>query len=77
MIKYPWQYKDLNKMPDWVKEQSSIREGIPNIIWMHTLEGEKPAQIGDWVYMDSRGNVHVSKENPKKSLFSRIFKRSK
>ena len=72
-----WRYSNIDKMPEWVKEQSSIREGIPNIIWVHTMEGEKPCYFGDWVYMDSRGNVHVSEKNPKRSLFSRIFKRSK
>ena len=39
------------------------------------VEGEKPCHFGDWVYMDSRGNVHVSEKNPKRSLFSRIFNR--
>jgi len=64
-------------MPQFVKEQSSIREGIPNIIWVHTMEGEKPCHFGDYIHMDSRGNVHVSEKNPKRSFFSKIFKRSK
>ena len=72
-----WRYNNIDKIPQWAKEQSSIREGIPNIIWVHTMEGEKPCYFGDWVYMDSRGNMHVSEKNPKRSLFSRIFKRSK
>jgi len=72
-----WRYNNINKIPQWAKEQSSIREGIPNIIWVHTMEGEKPCHFGDYIHMDSRGNVHVSEKNPKRSFFSKIFKRSK
>jgi len=39
------------------------------------MEGEKPCHFGDYIHMDSRGHVHVYKENPKKSLFSKIFNR--
>ena len=70
-----WRYKNIDKMPQWVKEQSSIREGLEHIIFMHTMEGEKPAVVGDYIHMDSRGHVHVYKENPKKILFFKIFNR--
>ena len=70
-----WRYSNIDKIPQWAKEQSSIREGIPNIIWVHTMEGEKPCHFGDYIHMDSRGHVHVYKENPKRSLFFRIFNR--
>ncbi len=76
MIQEIWQYSSPNKIPDWLKDQSEIRRGNGKL-YVFTMQGEVPAELGDWISIDLRGHLFVTKEKPKRhrGFFSGLINR--
>ena len=64
MIVKSWKFTGFDKdMPKWIQENTSKRRGS-DYIWVHTQQGEMPANKDQWIAIDLKGHVHIFDNKP-------------
>ena len=69
MIVKSWKFTGFKSdFPQWIKETTSKRAGS-NSIWVHTQQGEVPANEGNWISINLKGHVNVHEKKPESFQF--------
>jgi len=64
MIVKSWKFTGFDKdMPEWIQNNTSKRRGS-HYIWVHTQQGELPANKDQWIAIDLKGHLHIFDNKP-------------